>query len=223
MFYSLLISSVSSVLETANIASRKFEEKLIELDDYMRSKRLPSTLREKVKDYFHLIHSKGKFYNENEIHSMLTPILSRQIKVCTGKELSVKVPLLSAIKNRGFAEEISTMIEPMIVFENEEILREKTIGNEMFFISSGIVEIFVTSNNNALSYIAIGDGCVSGKFFYDTFSTRFLIGVNTACLVLRRGISFIRNAAYSISENEDTMHAVQVVQSTIYGGVKCLS
>jgi hypothetical protein len=182
VFYSLLISSVSSILETANIASRHFEEKLIQLDDYMRSKRLPSTLREKVKDYFHLIHSKGKIYNENEIHAMLTPILSRQIKVFTGNELAVKVPLLSAIKNRGFAEEISTMIEPMIVFDNEVIIRERTTGDELFFISSGVVEIFITHKDKVVSYIAIGDGCVSGFILLDRFD-RFLHTLTDSCLV----------------------------------------
>ena len=45
VFYSLLISSISAVLQTASLASRQFEEKLTVIDDYMRSKKLPAAMR----------------------------------------------------------------------------------------------------------------------------------------------------------------------------------
>ena len=160
VFYSLLISSISSILQTANLASRQFEEKLQQIDDYMRSKKLPSVMREKVKDYFNLQHSNGKLYNESEILDMLTPILRREIKHFNGRDVTVKVPLLSTVTNKDFAEEMTAAIEPTIVFQNEVVMREKTTGEEMFFINSGVVEIFLAGSQNT-SYVAIGDGCVS--------------------------------------------------------------
>ena len=66
VFYSLLISSVASILNSANMSSRVFEEKLGKLDDYMRSQKLPAALREKVKDHFHMQHSDGKLFDEEE-------------------------------------------------------------------------------------------------------------------------------------------------------------
>ncbi len=160
VFYSLLISSISSILQTANLASRHFEEKLVQIDDYMRSKRLPAAMREKVKDCFHLQHSNGKLYDENEILDMLTPILRREIKLFTGRDLTLKVPLLSSADNKNFAEELTTVIEPMISFHNEVIIRENTTGDEMFFINYGVIEIFLAGAQNSV-YVAIGDGCVS--------------------------------------------------------------
>ena len=84
VFYSLLISSISSILQTANLASRQFEEKLQQIDDYMRNKKLPAAMREKVKDCFYLQHSNGKLYEESEILDMLTPLLRREIKLFNG-------------------------------------------------------------------------------------------------------------------------------------------
>jgi hypothetical protein len=164
VFYSLLISSISSILQTANLASRHFEEKLMQIDDYMRNKKLPAAMREKVKDCFHLQHSNGKLYDENEILEMLSPTLRREIKLFNGRDLTIKVPLLSSVTNKHFAEEMSTVIEPMISFQNEVVIRENTTGDEMYFISSGVVEIFLTGTQKS-AYVAIGDGCVS---FYDT-------------------------------------------------------
>lgn len=161
VFYSLLISSISSILQTANLASRHFEEKLVQLDDYMRNKRLPSATREKVKDYFYLQHSDGKLYKEHEILNMLSPSLIREIKLFTGRDLSTKVPLLSSINNRGFSEELTTKLEHIISFEDEVIMRENTTGEEMFFVSNGVVEIFLQDSD--VTYVAIGDGCVSRR------------------------------------------------------------
>lgn len=161
IFYSLLISSISSVIQTASLPKRQFEEKLVQIDDYMRSKKLPATLREKVKDYFHMQHSDGKLFDEGEILNMVTPILRREIKCFNGREISMKVPLLSAVTTKSFSEDMTSIIEPSISFANETILREKTSGEEMFFISSGVVEIFLNSAKNS-AYVAIGDGCYFG-------------------------------------------------------------
>ncbi len=134
----------------------------MQIDDYMRSKKLPAAMREKVKDCFHLQHANGKLFDENELLDMLTPILRREIKLFTGRDLSLKVPLLSAVNNHSFAEELTTAIEPMISFQNEVILRENSTGDEMFFINYGVVEIFIAGAQNSV-YVAIGDGCVSSR------------------------------------------------------------
>ena len=167
VFYSLLISSISTVLQTANLASRQFEEKLTVIDDYMRSKRLPAAMREKVKEYFHLQHSNGKLYNEAEILDMVTPVLRREIKQFNGRDVANKVPLLSSVVNRDFSEEMTSAIEPAIAFNDEVLMREKTTGDEMYFIQSGVVEIYVAGAAGTgiagKAYVAIGDGCYFGE------------------------------------------------------------
>ena len=160
IFYSLLISSISSILQTANQSSRQFDEHLLRIDDYMRSKKLPSVMREKVKDYFHLQFSNGKLHKEEEIFDFLSPVLRREIKQFTGRDICRKVPLLLMPSSKDFAQEIACFIEPTIVFANELIMKEQTTGDDMFFICSGVVEIFISSLKCA-SYLAIGDGCVS--------------------------------------------------------------
>jgi hypothetical protein len=76
--------------------------------------------------------------------------------------------MLSMKANADFAGEVSCCIEPNIVFANETIMKEKTTGNEMYFIHSGVVEIFVASSQCS-SYVAIGDGCVSGILVIHTY------------------------------------------------------
>ena len=110
-FYSLPISSISSILQTANLPSRHFEEKLTQIDDYMRNKRLPAAMRENVKDCFHLQHSNNKLYDEGQIFDMLTPILKREIKLFTRRNIAVQVPLLSMVINKEFSDEMATILK----------------------------------------------------------------------------------------------------------------
>ena len=47
LFYALLISNVSSMVAQLNQAKKAFEEKLMEVNEYMVDKKLPSDLRER--------------------------------------------------------------------------------------------------------------------------------------------------------------------------------
>ena len=95
---------------------------------------------------------------------MVTPILRREIKQFNGRDITNKVPIFKSVANKDFAEEMTNAIEPTIAFNNEIIMRENTTGDEMHFINSGVVEIFVAGAKNS-AYVAIGDGCVSGMMF----------------------------------------------------------
>ena len=129
----------------------------------MRSKKLPASLREKVKDHFHMQHSDGKLFHEDEIFNSVTPLLRREIKHFNGRDVAMKVPILSSVTNKSFSEDMTSIIEPMVAFIDEIIMREQTTGQEMYFINSGVVEIYL-ANAKRGAYVAIGDGCVSVRY-----------------------------------------------------------
>ena len=163
VFYSLLISSIGSIMNSANMSSRNFDETIGKLDDYMRSQRLPAPLREKVKDYFHLQHTDGKLFDEEGILDNITPILKREIVCYKNREILLKVPLLQVTdENETFSAEVSCILKPQILFVDEIAARESTTGKEIFFIFSGVIEIFLRAAAD-LTYVAIGDGCYFGE------------------------------------------------------------
>ena len=162
-----------------------------------------------MKDYFYLQFSNGKLHKEAEILDFLSPVLRREIKHFTGREICRKVPLLSTPSHSNFAQDISCVIEPAIVFANEVIMRESTTGDEMYFISSGVVEIFVSSIKN-VAYLAIGDGCVS----QDNSSSLSLCSVcsHPCCTlpmtVLWRCCSLAGRQTNCLCQIQDAVHAL---------------
>ena len=209
VFYSLLISSVASILNSANMSSRIFEEKLGKLDDYMRSQKLPASLREKVKDHFHMQHSDGKLFDEAEILSNVTPILRREIISYKNREVLLKVPLLQDTEeNKVFAMEVCTCLSSEIVFMDEIVIREDTTGTAMFFIFSGVMEIFLNSAAD-LTYVAVGDGCYFGEVSIilnckRTASAR----TKTQCLLYRLQAADLKRLLFDFDEQHMYMKKI---------------
>ena len=162
VFYSLLISSISSILQSANIASQQFEKTSLQIDDYMRTNKLPSALREKVKEHFNLQFTDGKMFNEKQLFSRMSPFLQREIQQFNCRVILQNVPMFSRIENKSFAEDICLSLVPSCVQENEIIIKEDSPGVELFYIENGIVDIFLPRTKEDSIYLSIGDGCYFG-------------------------------------------------------------
>ena len=146
-----------------------------------------------------------------EILDFLSPVLRREIKCFTAREICQKVPLLFNRSAKEFAADISSILEPTIVFANEVILREGQTGDEMFFICSGVVEIFVSGSGQVASYVSIGDGCVSlvkskmPSLFELIEATNSLL---FATQVLWRGVGFAWSEADGLCQDQDAVLAL---------------
>jgi len=73
-----------------------------------------------------------------------------------------KIPMLSSVAHKFFAEELATVIQSTIAFTDEVLMKERTIGDEMYFINSGVVDIYLDDNKQRI-YCTIGDGCFFGE------------------------------------------------------------
>ena len=79
IFYAMLVSSMTSIIASMNIARRRYEEKLTQVKEYMSFKKLPGTLRDRVRQYFELKFNDGKVFDEEVILADLTPNLRQEI------------------------------------------------------------------------------------------------------------------------------------------------
>lgn len=211
VFYSMLISSILSILQTTYLASRHFEEKLIQLDGYMRSKNVPAALRAKVKDHFHSQHASRKFYDEEEVLKVISPIHLKEIRQFEMTQLVRKVPILALPANKSFVQSLANSLVQRIVFAGQVIFEQRTTGDTMYFISSGLVELYLPSKDGEAPYLAIGDGCVSQLLGTDLDSTSCFFVLTLACflffldIVLWRGFAAPWGKTDSIRQSQDTV------------------
>ena len=159
IFYALLVSSMTSIIASMNIARRQYEEKLAQVQEYMSFKKLPSALRDRVRQYFELKYSDGMVFEEETILADLTPNLQREIRRCLSSARLLKVPFIKS-SPKLLMERVATCVEPLIVFADEVVVHEHHHGDRLFLINSGLVEI--SSGRTHRRYRSITDGCYFG-------------------------------------------------------------
>ncbi|GMH94319.1 hypothetical protein TL16_g12874 [Triparma laevis f. inornata] len=160
IFYALLVSNMTSIIQQLNQAKRHFEERLQQVNEYMREKKLPSDLRERVRDYYHIQHSGGKIFDEDAILSELAPVLRAEILVFNSRELFNKVPVLKSSPS-FFTSELASYIRPQFAFADEDVISEGTTGDTLFFIYAGIAEVKPKIMRDKV-FVALADGCYFG-------------------------------------------------------------
>jgi len=182
IFYALLISNTSTIIMQLNQAKRQFEEKIQQVNEYMRDKKLPSGLRDKVRDYYHLAYSEGKIFDETGILSELAPSLRSEILRYNSRELYSLVPVFSS-SPFTFTAEVANAIKPEIAFAEENVMVEDTSGSVIYFIYKGIAEVRPKNHKESV-FTAIGDGCYFGDvaLFFDCKRTA-TVKTKTLCIM----------------------------------------
>ena len=159
IFYALLVSNMTSIITSMSMAHRRFQEKVDAVTEYMRARKLPSDLREKVREYYTLKYAEGKMFDEATIFRELTPSLRQEVKVYETRDLLKKVPMLNSSPTEVSAK-ICTYVIPVITFLDETLMYEGHQGDSLFFVNSGLIEI--KSKYSEHLYHSIGDGCYFG-------------------------------------------------------------
>lgn len=171
IFYALLISNVSSIILSMNVAGRRFKERLSTVDDYMHAKKLPIALRFKVRDYLSLRFSEGKIFDEEAILSSLSPALQKEIRKQTSKEILLRVPVLRKASS-AFINEFAAALEPLVYFASDKVVIEGTLSSEFYMIQKGSLRVSCETGKVA----EIGPGCFFGE-------VSILFGMRRTCTV----------------------------------------
>ena len=144
IFYALIIGVFSSVVSRQDQSRRAFENKVSQVNAYMRVRSLPADLRFNIREYYQIRFSHGRMFDEDEILKDLSPGLRDQVLQWNVKHLVEVVPFLSHC-DALFISRVSLVLRPEVELEGKVIFEERSAGSKMYFISSGLVEILCHS------------------------------------------------------------------------------
>ncbi|KAJ3228234.1 Potassium voltage-gated channel sub H member 7 [Clydaea vesicula] len=144
--YATLVGTISSFSFGLDSSGRLYKEKMDEVNEYLNYKKLSPNIKNRVKQYYEL-KFKGKYFNEVEILGELNNSLRQDIAIHNCRDLIRKVPFLCRSQNDGrdeaFNRCIASALQPCYYINGDRILEAGDVGNEMYFIFAGIVEILV--------------------------------------------------------------------------------
>ena len=195
VFYSFLITYMLAIIQTTFYACRNFEEKFMELDGWMRVKKMPTELRNQVKNNFRRSHANGKLYDDAVLR-LIAPSDLVNIHRFQAEQLLSRIPFFVELRESGgLIKELAFHMDRVVMSKNDVIFDESTHGDSVCFIESGLVELYLPSSDNP-TYRVIGERCVSAlshRYRYLTWLTVSHVPVLFISIitVLRGGITFI--------------------------------
>ncbi|MCX7633175.1 MAG: ion transporter [Turneriella sp.] len=158
--YGYIIGNLASLLANSDLARTQFRAKLEKLQTFMDYRDIPQELQENVRAYYEYLWNNRRGFDESAVLSELPQSLRLRIALHLNREIIEKVPMF-----RGAPEELIRQIvlhlKPVLFTPGDYIFRKGEMGDRMYFISKGRVEI--VSDDGGTVYATLSDGAFFGE------------------------------------------------------------
>lgn len=136
------ITNVVAMVTNLNGPDSRFQLRMDEVNDYMEARELPAQLRYEIREFFSnaRISAESKLVNEGKILAELSALLRSKIAFAINDSVLNKMPFFAGA-DHNFLMELALSMRMVCFPPLEEVILEGEIGEEMFFIFRGVVEI----------------------------------------------------------------------------------
>ncbi|HZK19428.1 MAG TPA: cyclic nucleotide-binding domain-containing protein [Treponemataceae bacterium] len=156
--FSYVIANVSSLISNLDIARSAYQQRLEEVNSYMRSQHIPSELQHKVRDYYSYLWEKQKGVDVTSALEDIPNGLAQEIRMFLNRDMLSKVPIFKEA-NDLFLRESVRLMKPQIFLPGEYIIRQGEFADCMYFLTSGDVRIVI----NDAEVARLGPGSPFGE------------------------------------------------------------
>lgn len=150
-WYAYIVSSMSSIMNSFDAQNKAIRDKMMTVNEFCRTAKLPKELSRQVRDFFEFKMAKSQHaflissnYDVDELLDELGSGLRADVLLYMDRQLISKVPFLQN-KVPQFVADIISMFQPMVFQENDYICKEGTQADEMFFLIKGKAGIYYGS------------------------------------------------------------------------------
>ena len=152
--YGFIIGNVANLLSKRNPARNQFFNNLDQLKVFVNYRNIPISLQKKISDYYTYIWKKKLGFDESVFLSGLPQGLQNEVSIHLKREILEKIPLFKGVSD-NFLRDVSLHMRPIVCVPGESVFNEGDIGNEMYFVIRGKLEVVM--NNEPLSVLTDGD------------------------------------------------------------------
>eukprot|EP00762_Andalucia_godoyi_P006368 ANDGO_05937.mRNA.1 Cyclic nucleotide-gated cation channel subunit A len=167
--YVTIIGTVGSLVTNLDSSASAFRQKMDTINDYMKYRRLPLDLQNRVRSYYTYLWKSRKGLDETQVLEDLPSYLRMEVALFLNREIIQKVPLFQGADPQ-FISTIVMSMRPRVSLPNSYIIKKGEVGKEMFFISRGEVE--VVSEDGAVVYARLKEGSFFGEIALVTSGKR---------------------------------------------------
>lgn len=154
--YGYVIGNVAALLANIDPAWVRHRELVNRVTVFMRYRRVPPQLQRRILDYYEYLWEKRLGYDESTAISGLPPTLKTEVSLFLNRDILQKVPFFQGASD-DFIKAIALEMRPTVFVPGDYIMKAGELGEEMYFISQGTVEIVSADGQTVYATLTTGD------------------------------------------------------------------
>ncbi|XP_054768061.2 potassium/sodium hyperpolarization-activated cyclic nucleotide-gated channel 4-like isoform X1 [Lytechinus pictus] len=152
-FYALFIGTMSSLLLAVDASGRLYNERLNQVKEYLRYRKVPMKTQRRVLSYYEHRYQR-KYFNEKTILQEQSHPIRREILQHHFNNFITKVNFLNEA-DPDFAYDVIEKLSFEVFLEGDVIIKAGSLGGAMYFIEHGTVEVWV--DDRVVNRLSDGD------------------------------------------------------------------
>ncbi len=138
--FGFILSNVAGLLARSDAAREHHMDNLDKIETYMRSHKTPPELKAKIRTYYHYMWTNKKGYQDDTLLIDLPGKIQAELLLHINKSIIDKIPFLEGA-DPEFVGKLMTELRPRVFVPHEKIFGIDDMGDALYFIQSGEVEI----------------------------------------------------------------------------------
>ncbi|MFH1321699.1 MAG: ion transporter [Bacteroidota bacterium] len=154
--YGYVIGNIASFLANLDLSRANFMEKLSRVNTFMKSKNFPDSIQKRVNRYYNYLWESRHGYDDASVMSELPEFFKYEFALLINKGILEKVPIFNKA-SPNMIKEIVMSLKPCVYIPGEIICKYGDIGDKMYFISKGKVEVLAENEVDVYATLTEGD------------------------------------------------------------------
>jgi voltage-gated potassium channel len=157
--YGVVIGNITRMMALADRHKEQSREKMSDLLMFMKHYKIPENLQQSAINHYNHLFSKRLSENDEKIIADLPHALQNEMQIYMKIKLISGIPIFAHCPHQCL-KEVAVCLEQIYSSPNEKIISIGEIGNEMFILAHGSVDIILESGERVAS---LHDGQIFGE------------------------------------------------------------
>lgn len=153
--YAYIIGNVASLVANLDVMRSRHLGRIETINNFMRDRNVPRPLQARVRDYYNYLWE-SRIGQQSEMLDDLPRPLHVEIALHLNRTILRKVPLFTGASEQ-FLRELVLHLEPMVFLPGQSLMRRGEMGDHLYFINKGTVDVFAADDAAVVATLSDGD------------------------------------------------------------------
>ncbi len=155
-FYAFIIGNIASLISELDTAKLNYRNKTESLIQYLRYQQVPKEVISKINNYYEYLWARDRGFKEDNLFRDLPPSSRLEVLQYITRELLQQVPLFKYC-SPGLRNTLLSVLKVETYAPNSYIVFEGQLGEAIYFITKGTVEIVLMNSNEFIDQLGEGE------------------------------------------------------------------